>query len=81
MISIFIAKCDKYDYRVTLGSSKESILSRPPQFLNDAASFTSYAEAISASNKMKISENMDIQYLGYIDISGHENHTGGDIFQ
>jgi hypothetical protein len=81
MISIFIVKFDKHDYRVTLGSSKESILSRPLQFLSDATSFTSYAEAIITSNEMKISDNMDIQYLGYIDISGYENHTGGDIFQ
>lgn len=79
MISIFIVKFDKNDYRVTLGSSKESILSRPLQFLSDAASFTSYAESIIAANEMKMSDNMDIQYLGYIDISGYENHTGGDI--
>ena len=80
MISIFIAKCDKDDYRVTLGSSRESIISKPIQFLSDATSFTTYADAIIAANEMKMSDNMDIQYLGYIDISGHENHTGGDIF-
>ena len=80
MITIFIAKCDRDDYRVTLASSKQSIILKPHQFLNEATSFSSYSDAIIAANEMKMSEDMDIQYLGYIDISGHDNHTGGDIF-
>jgi hypothetical protein len=58
MITIFIAKCDKDDYRVTLASSKESVLSKPIQFLSDATSFTSYSDAIIAANDMKISEDI-----------------------
>jgi hypothetical protein len=80
MITIFIAKCEKDDYRVTLASSKESVLSKPIQFLSEATSFASYSDAIIAANDMKISEDMNIIYLGYIDISGYDNHTGGDIF-
>ena len=58
MITIFIAKCEKDDYRVTLASSKESVLSKPIQFLSEATSFTSYSDAIIAANDMKISEDI-----------------------
>lgn len=80
MIGIFIAKCNSDDFRVTLASSKESVLRTPILYFTEASSFTSYGEAITAANEMKLGDDMEIHYLGYIDMSGHDNHNGGDIF-
>ena len=77
---IYIAKCDKTDYRVTIATSKESVLTNPIKYFQDAWSFPSYTEAINEANSFMNGEIREIVFLGYIDISGYDNHTGGDIF-